>query len=130
VIRRSDIVRAYDVAAAKRAQHQHKAEVLRLRDLDGSNILHLEIPPGAQVIGKRISEIELPEDSLIVSVRQGRKLRVAHGYTLLGENDWLTVFAKKECLQEVRRILTEIKVEEVDEDFTQESEGDENGGNT
>jgi hypothetical protein len=48
----------------------------------------------------------------------------------LGENDWLTVFAKKECLQEVRRILTEIKVEEVDEDFTQESEGDENGGNT
>ena len=125
VIRRSDIVRAYDVAAAKRAQHQHRAEVLRLRDLDGSNILHLEIPPGAQSIGKRISEIELPEESLIISVRQGRKLRVAHGYTLLGENDRLSVFTKKECSEEVRRILTEIEADESDEALTSESEGQE-----
>jgi CIC family chloride channel protein len=125
VIRRSDIVRAYDIAVAKRAQHQHRVEVLHLRDLDGSSFLQVEIPSGAGVIGKRISEIDLPEDSLVVSVRQDRKLRVAHGYTLLGEKDRLTVFTKRECAAEVRRIFTEIKVEENDEGLPNESEGEE-----
>jgi len=121
VIRRSDIVRAYDVAATKRAQHQHKVEVLRLRDLDGSSFIHVELPPDAQIIGKRIDEIELPEDSLVVSVRQGRKLRVAHGYTVLGENDRLTVFASQACAPEVLRILTTAESEPEGEQGVEDS---------
>lgn len=112
VIRRSDIVRAYDVATAKRAHHQHKVEVLRLRDLDDSSFMHVELPSGAQAIGKRISEIKLPEDCLVVSVRQGRKLRVAHGNTVLGEHDRLTVFASQACAPEVLDILTSSEVEQ------------------
>jgi CIC family chloride channel protein len=121
VIRRSDIVRAYDVAATKRAQHQHRVEVLRLRDLDGSSFMHVELPPGAQTIGKRIDEIELPEDSLVVSVRQGRKLRVAHGYTVLGQNDRLTVFASQACAPEVLRILTNTESEPEGEQDVEDS---------
>ena len=59
--------------------------------------MDVELPSGAQAIGKRISEIKLPEDCLVVSVRQGRKLRVAHGNTVLGEHDRLTVFASQAC---------------------------------
>ncbi len=43
-VRRSDIIRAYDQAIAARAHHQHRAEVLRLGQVDGTSFLHLRIP--------------------------------------------------------------------------------------
>jgi len=74
VVRRSDIVRAYNHAIVKRAHHQHRVETLRL--------------------GK-----------LVVSVRRGRNLHVAHGYTVLQAGDQLTVFADNASLPLVRECL-------------------------
>jgi CIC family chloride channel protein len=105
-VRRSDIIRAYDQAIAARAHHQHRAEVLRLGQVDDTNFLHLRIPSGSSAVGMRISELELPEECLIISVRRGRKLHMAHGYTTLESGDRLTVFAGRDCVPEVQRILT------------------------
>jgi len=106
VIRRQDIVRAYNHAIVKRAHHQHKAETLRLGKLDGAGFVHISIPPGAPAAGRRVSEIELPDDCLIVSLRRGRKLHIAHGNTQLQSGDLATVFAADECLAEVQKRLT------------------------
>jgi CIC family chloride channel protein len=106
VVRRADIVRAYDQAMAARAHHQHRAEVLRLGQVDGTRFVHLRIPAGSPSIGKRISELSLPDESLIVSVRRGRKLQMAHGYTTLESGDRLTVFVGRGCEAEVQRVLT------------------------
>jgi CIC family chloride channel protein len=106
VIRRRDIVRAYNHAIVKRAHHQHQAEVLRLGKLDGAAFAHIHVPPGAPAAGRRVREIDLPGDCLIVSVRRGRKLYIAHGNTLLQSEDLVTVFAADECLPEVQRRLT------------------------
>jgi Trk K+ transport system NAD-binding subunit len=43
---------------------------------------------------------------LVISVRRGRKLHMAHGYTTLEGGDRVTVFAGQECVPEVRRLLT------------------------
>ena len=107
-VRRSDIIRAYDRAIAARAHHQHQADVLRLGQVDGTSFLHLRIPPGSAVVGQRISEIELPEECLIVSVRRGRKLHMAHGSTTLESGDRVTVFAGYDCAPQVQRLLTGI----------------------
>ena len=106
VIRRRDIVRAYNHAIVKRARHQHQAETLRLGKLDGAGFTHISIPPGAPGAGQRVSEIDLPQDCLIVSVRRGRKLHIAHGNTLLQAEDLVTVFAADDCLPEVQKRLT------------------------
>jgi CIC family chloride channel protein len=106
MIRRQDIVRAYNHAIVKRAQHQHQAETLRLGKLDGAGFTHISIPPGAPAAGRRVSEVNLPDDCLIVSVRRGRKLYIAHGNTQLQPGDLATVFASDECLSEVRTRLT------------------------
>jgi CIC family chloride channel protein len=106
VIRRGDIVRAYNQAIVKRAHHQHRAETLRLGNLDGAGFRHISIPPGAPAAGRRVSEIDLPDECLIVSVRRGRKLHIAHGNTLLQPEDLVTVFTADECSSEVRRRLT------------------------
>ncbi len=106
VIRRQDIVRAYNQAIVKRAHHQHRAETLRLGKLDGAGFQHISIPPGAPAAGQRVSEIDLPDECLIVSVRRGRKLHIAHGDTILQSDDLVTVFAADECFSEVERRLT------------------------
>jgi CIC family chloride channel protein len=106
VIRRRDIVRAYNHAIVKRAHHQHQAETLRLGNLDGASFAHISLPPGAPAAGRRVSEIDLPDECLIVSVRRGRNLHIAHGNTLLQPEDLVTVFAADECLSEVERRLT------------------------
>ena len=105
-VRRSDIIRAYDQAIAARAHHQHQADVLRLGQVDGTSFLHLRIPFDSSAVGQRISDLELPEECLIISVRRGRKLHMAHGYTTLESGDRVTVFAGSDCVSDVQRLLT------------------------
>jgi CIC family chloride channel protein len=97
VVRRNDIIRAYNHAIVKRAHHQHRVEALRLGKLDGASFVHVEIPSESPVVGRRVSEMDLPEKCLMVSVRRGRKLHVAHGYTILQAGDQVTLFANDAC---------------------------------
>jgi len=105
LVRRGDIIRAYDRAIAARAHHQHRADVLRLGQVDGTSFMDLRVSSRSPVVGRRISEIELPEECLIISVRRGRKLHMAHGYTTLEGGDRVTVFSGSACVPEVERLL-------------------------
>jgi CIC family chloride channel protein len=105
VVRRTDIIRAYDQAISARAHHQHQAEVLRLGQVDGTSFVNLRIPADSPVVGKRISELRLPEECLFISVRRGRKLHMAHGYSTLESGDRVTVFAGRDCVPEVEELL-------------------------
>ena len=113
IVRRKDIIQAYNLAIIKRSQHQFRADIERLGKLIDSEFIHVSIPPNASVVDQQISEIELPEDCLIVSVHRGRKLYIAHGYTTLHPGDQLTVFAQKNCVPEVRNKLTQELVENI-----------------
>jgi Trk K+ transport system NAD-binding subunit len=115
MVRRVDIIRAYDRAIAARAHHQHRAEVLRLGQVDGTRLLQLRIPSGSLAVGRRISELELPEECLIISVRRGRKLHTAHGYTTLERGDRVTVFAGGDCVPDVQQILTGESADDTDD---------------
>lgn len=107
VIRRGDVIRAYNQAIVKKAHHQHKVETLRLGKLDETNFIQVEIPALAAVVGQSISSITLPDECLIVSVRRGRKILIAHGNTRLQRKDQLTVLCRQDFLDEVRGLLTE-----------------------
>ena len=74
--------------------------------MDGTSFLHLRSSSDSSVVGQRISELELPEECLIVSVRRGRKLHMAHGYTILESGDRVTVFADSNCVPDVQRLMT------------------------
>ncbi len=106
LVRRSDIIRAYDRAMAARAHHQHRADVLRLGQVDNTRMLQLRIPSDSPAVGQRISDLPLPDECLIISVRRGRKLHMAHGYTTLEHGDRLTIFAGSGCALDVQQLLT------------------------
>ena len=54
------------------------------------------------VVGQRISEIDIPEDCLIVSVHRERKLYIAHSFTTIQVGNWDTVFSRVDCVAEFR----------------------------
>jgi CIC family chloride channel protein len=105
VVRRGDIIRAYNQAITERAHRQHRAEVLRLGRLDSASFVHIDIPFDSQVVGQRVSDIKLPKKCLIVSVRRERKLHVPRGDTVLHGGDRLTVFADRDCAPAARQCL-------------------------
>ncbi len=105
VIRRNDIVRAYNSAIVSRAHHQHRVEALQLGKLDPTAFVQIEIPEDSPAVGRRVSEIGLPQECLLVSIRRGRRLQVGHGYTVLQPGDRVTVFSDEECMPQVHRQL-------------------------
>ena len=112
LIRRSDIVRAYNLAIMNRSHHQYKSEILKLGKLHDAAFLHLVIPPDAKVVGKRVNQIELPEQCLIVSVQRGNKQFVVHGHTVLRADDRITVFTKQDFSEVAREKLLEVVPDE------------------
>ncbi len=107
VVRRHDIIKAYDQAITKKARMQHRIETLKLGKLDDAGFINLNIPANSRVIGKRVSEIKLPGHCVIVSLRRGRRLQVVDGYTILKKGDRLTIFAEETCVDNVEKSLVE-----------------------
>lgn len=109
IIRRSHIIRAYNLAIAKRAQQQYSTELLTLGRLDKTKFTSIVIPKSSAAVGEQIRNLPLPENCLIVSIRRKgrRKLMIAHGYTTLQSGDQVTVIAEEDCMVPAQHILTD-----------------------
>ncbi len=105
VVRRADIIRAYNRAIIKRARKQHADATQRLSKLDSASFIHLEISARSEAVGRQVRDLDLPEGCRIVSVRRGRKLNVVQGHTVLHSGERVTVFAEENCVPAVRRLL-------------------------
>lgn len=72
--------------------------------------LLLEIPVelGSIVCDKRISEIEWPESSLIVSVHRGNKDIVPNGSTKIKSGDYLVILSSEQSMKDINEILEEL----------------------
>ena len=106
MIRRSDIVRSYDVALSRRAALRHKVQQFRLDALtpEGVNIVEIPVQPGSRCAGMQMKDIPWPEDSLIASLRHGRQVFIPHGKTLIKQGDVLIVVAEGSALEAVRSL--------------------------
>lgn len=107
VVRRSNIIRAYNHAIAKRAHLQHKNEMYRLGKLDNTIVEQTEISDNSPYIGMPIKDLPLPSECLIISIRRRnrKKLLIAHGHTTLQAGDRITMIAEKICLTDIVGIL-------------------------
>jgi len=95
VLRRIDIIRAYNKAVKDRAQEQHHQEILKIRKLEKSGLTEVTIQSDSPNVGKRVKELNLGDDFLIVSIRRDDKLRIVRGDTILHAGDKVTIFAEK-----------------------------------
>jgi len=109
IIRRSQIIRAYNLAIAKRAQQQYSNELLTLGRLDKTKFTSIVIPKSSAIIGEQIRNLPLPENCLVVSIRRKgrRNLMIAHGYTTLQSGDQVTFIADEDSMPSVQHIFTD-----------------------
>ena len=106
IIRRRDIIRAYNIAVARRAELQQRLQELRLEEgEDETEYIKVELPVDAWAVGKRVRELPLPEDCVLVAVRRGRQVIMPHGHTVLRPGDRITVFTRRSCEHDVTQIL-------------------------
>ena len=94
IIRRGDIVNAYNVGLTRRAIVQQRIQQKQVQNLDGTEFIDLTIHPGDIACGQTIQSLArcLPHDCVLVSVRRNGRLLIPHGDTQLQGGDQITAF--------------------------------------
>lgn len=106
LLRRSDLVRAYDAALTRRVVLRHSAQQNRLDAVTPENVEIVEvlIKPGSICCGKQMKDIPWPAEALVASLRRGQRVIIPHGDTLLKSGDVLVVVAEGPALISVKNI--------------------------
>lgn len=107
VIRRRDIIKAYNMALARRMSHPGAPTSVRLLPADQAEFLEVEIPEDSPAAGRSLASLgaRLPHDCVIVALRRHGTLLIPHGDTTLQEGDLLTAFLRHGDESELRRCL-------------------------
>jgi CIC family chloride channel protein len=108
VIRRGDIIRAYNIALARRGEMRHRAARMEMKSKDGSTeFIELTLAEGDKVVGKSVKEVAavLPDDCILISIRRNEHTLFPHGNTIFRTGDHLTAFIHNEVTEEVLECL-------------------------
>ena len=102
---RVDLVRAYDLALARRTEVRHKVAQVRLGAISGVDVFEITVEAGSQLDDKMLSEVKWPEDSLVASVRRGRRVIIPHGKTRLEAGDQVAIVAREEDEDHIKELV-------------------------
>jgi len=107
VVRRNDIVRAYNLGLARRVSEPFQAPEMLGRS-GTVEFIEIDLPASSPCVGRSVAEIsrDFPRQSLLVSVRRADgEVIFPHGGTVLRAGDRIVAYARKDHLQELRRVL-------------------------
>jgi chloride channel protein, CIC family len=106
LLRRSDMVRAYDIALTRRAALRHRAHQVRLGAISDErmDVTEMIVEAGAPCAGKHISETQWPRGCVLASLRRGRRVLIPHGDTLVKAGDVLVIVAEGHDQDEINRL--------------------------
>ncbi len=103
ILRRSDVIRAYDIALARRTAARHAAKKVRLDAYtpETVGVNQVVVESGSACDGVTMSQIAWPQDLLIATLQRGRETIIPHGETALHAGDVLIFVAEGEARQQV-----------------------------
>ncbi|MBN1218492.1 MAG: chloride channel protein [Anaerolineae bacterium] len=113
LIRRADILRAYNLALTRRAELQHRARRMQLRNLDGTEFVDLTLKPEDRVVGRTVQDVAemMPQECILISIRRDGRVLIPHGDTTFRAGDQVTAFIRSQdaealhaCLRGERKV--------------------------
>lgn len=106
-LRRNDIIHAYEIAITRKATQSHRLHQVRLEAVSPEqvNVFELVIQPQSACANHLVNEIEFPKDSMIATLRRGRKIIIPRGDTLLKPGDVLVIVAEGEARQKIEKMF-------------------------
>jgi len=109
LLRRSDAIRAYDIALKRHTLLRHRAQQARLGTFSGVDVQEIVIQPGAKCDKQAVRDVEWPRDCVIASVRRGSNLFIPRGETILNAGDALVFVAEGEARKTVEKLCQKEK---------------------
>jgi CIC family chloride channel protein len=108
LVQRRDIVESYQLARTKRAEIQHRAQRMKIRNIDGTEFVELVLKENSPATGKTVGEIAsaLPHECILISIRREGNMLIPHGETELQTGDQLTAFIRSEDVEELYKSLS------------------------
>ncbi|MBN1200984.1 MAG: chloride channel protein [Anaerolineae bacterium] len=107
MVRRADIIRAYEQAMAHRTESGYHLKELREACEDTVRVLDVDVPFEHTFVGQPVREIarQLPPDCILVSVRRGENVIIPRGDTVIHSGDHIVTLASETCVSEVHKAL-------------------------
>jgi CIC family chloride channel protein len=105
VVRRNDIVRAYEYGTLRREEARERAERTKLVNDSRAQFFDLTLPTGSPADGKSVSQVPLPRAAVLVMIRRGKDLLIPHGDTRLAAGDVVTVLCERDHIDAARSVL-------------------------
>lgn len=90
VLRRADIVSAYNEIQKSEPKLRGR---LKVGTLSGASFLEIVLPEDSPLVGRLVRELELPEGSVLVSVRRGEDISIPRGNFVLCAGDVILAYA-------------------------------------
>ncbi|MGQ9626262.1 MAG: chloride channel protein [Anaerolineae bacterium] len=107
MLRRGDIIRAYSHALLESHARRSQWEKLQLEYAAGTRLAEVELSDSDAAVGKKLRELVLPHDSLIISIRRGGRVVVPRGDTLLLAGDLVVALTTENSQEKLRKCLSE-----------------------
>jgi CIC family chloride channel protein len=105
LVRRSDLVKAYQQAVSRSLAAQQRTQVRQLRDLSGAQFVEFRIAPDAPAAGLQVREVTWPSRTILTSVRRDGEVVMPNGDTRLQPDDEVTVLADLGHIDDVETLL-------------------------
>jgi CIC family chloride channel protein len=104
MLRRSDIIRSYEIALARNASKRHHIHEARLGILSGVDSHDVTIQKGSTCVGKQIKDVTWPKSCVIASIRRGHRFLLPHGDTILKTDDVLVIVTEGDGIISVQEL--------------------------
>lgn len=104
-VRRTDIVRAYEVGVLRREDARRRSEAARVASDTAADFIDVTVSFDAASVGKSVADLHLPRTAVLVSIRRGHRLVIPHGDTILAGGDVVTSLCERGHVEEVKAAL-------------------------
>ncbi len=107
VLRRQDVIRAYERAIGNRRSTSARLRELREAHEGRIRVLEADIGPEHSFAGKTVQQIAaaLPADCILTSIRRDNRVMIPHGSSVVLPGDHLVTLASEQCAAEVDKVL-------------------------
>ena len=105
LMRRADVVTAYQRALTRSVGAQQRRQTSRLRDLAGVSFVELTVDRDAPVAGAAVRDVAWPGRTILTSVRRNGEVLVPRGDTVLAVADELVILTDRESTEALRTMV-------------------------
>jgi len=109
VIRRQDIIQAYNLALTRRTDIEHRTRQMETLHTEGTEIVEIYLNQNDMAAGQTVQALSpgFPKDCVLVSIKRDGRLIIPHGNTVFQIGDHITAFVRTEDAEKLYTCLRE-----------------------